>query len=155
MLDALTRNFYLILHLLSLSQNFNLFWNKSRQQFWILIVSEPFFWSISFLDTWSYIAKSPKILMYAKPIYLMIVNKWGQHCNFFTTLFYISGSNKNVIYCFCIFSASCYYCYLSLFIWEITEILNRFTGLHKLSWDSGILLDFSFIFLNLSFERKW
>ena len=95
-----------------------------------------FFCRISFLK----LCRSLKILMYSEPIYVMIVNKRAVLCTtFLLLLFCISGSNKNVIYCFCIFSASWYYCYLSLFIWEITEILNRFTDLYKLSWDSGKL----------------
>ena len=112
----------------------------------ILFVSS-FFLSNLFFEA---MCKGPKskILMYSEPIYVMIVNKQAVLCTtFLLLLFCISGSNKNVIYCFCIFSASWHYCYLSLFILEITKILNRFTDLYKLSWDSGILLDFSF-FLN-------
>lgn len=138
MLDALTRNLYLIPHLVSLSKTLIYSEIKVCNRFFLF---PPFF--VKFLSS-----QSPKILMYSEPIYVMIVNKQAVLCTtFLLLLFCISGSNKNVIYCFCIFSASWHYCYLSLFILEITKILNRFTDLYKLSWDSGILLDFSF-FLN-------
>ena len=127
MLDALTRNLYLIPHLVSLSKTLIYSEIKVCNSF---VLFPPFFCRISFLK----LCRSLKILMYSEPIYVMIVNKRAVLCTtFLLLLFCISGSNKNVIYCFCIFSASWYYCYLSLFIWEITEILNRFTDLYKLS----------------------